>query len=571
MFRRKIKDIQEHAKNRGISLERRLFLYWLIMVLAVMAAVFVVLIVAGVFSNDARKLGGTLSVQQKNTTMTFNKLIDTLNAQNLALSEQITREVADILETEERTFKDLDNNPELITRIEERMSFYLQTIVRSRSCSGAYFILDATTNTEAPGADRSRMGLYLRSGNVGTDGMANQYITFFRGVADVARKENIQMHNRWNLEFDIDNVPGYEILMDFDGKRILDSCYLSNRVTLSGTWEQVVLLSVPVVLEGKVRGVCGVELSELFFNLVFPAVESSYGNMVTVVAPIADKRLLLDGAISGKTDGTYFTTDGTLLIKNGEHYNTYSDGSRTYFGNHIVIPKAVDGRSDLTLVTLVPEISYQSSVAKNRTFWLCGGLGFLVLMLLAAMFLTRRFMLPIQKQIRALKDQKEPQEESNSGIIEIDELLAYMYARQAKPDEESKMPPGMEELFFDFARRVETLTPMERTVLQYYINGFSVNEIAEKEFISLSTVRKHNSNINRSLEYQPEKSCFFILICSGGVILWRRSHIVPIRRKKGQRERMSSRQRRRRNPRKSCNRKEKDRKKQKTYFKREML
>ena len=499
MFRRKIKDIQEHAKNRGISLERRLSLYWLIMVLAVMAAVFVVLIVAGVFSNDARKLGGTLSVQQKNTTMTFNKLIDTLNAQNLALSEQITREVADILETEERTFKDLDNNPELITRIEERMCFYLQTIVRSRSCSGAYFILDATTNTEAPGADRSRMGLYLRSGNVGTDGMANQYITFFRGVADVARKENIQMHNRWNLEFDIDNVPGYEILMGFDGRRILDCCYLSNRVTLSGTWEQVVLLSVPVVLEGKVRGVCGVELSELFFNLVFPAVESSYGNMVTVVAPIADKRLLLDGAISGKTDGTYFTTDGTLLIKNGEHYNTYSDGSRTYFGNHIVIPKAVDGRSDLTLVTLVPEISYQSSVAKNRTFWLCGGLGFLVLMLLAAMFLTRRFMLPIQKQIRALKDQKEPQEKSNSGIIEIDELLAYMYARQAKPDEESKMPPGMEELFFDFARRVETLTPMERTVLQYYINGFSVNEIAEKEFISLSTVRKHNSNINRKL------------------------------------------------------------------------
>lgn len=72
------------------------------------------------------------------------------------------------------------------------------------------------------------------------------------------------MHNRWNLEFDIDNVPGYEILMDFDGRRILDSCYLSNRVTLSGTWEQVVLLSIPVVLEGKVRGVCGVELSELF-------------------------------------------------------------------------------------------------------------------------------------------------------------------------------------------------------------------------------------------------------------------------------------------------------------------
>ena len=487
MFRRKIENMPEHVRNRGVSLGRRLLLYWLIMVLAVMAAVFVVLTIAGVFSNDAGKLGGTLSVQQKNTTMTFNKLIDTLNAQNLVFSDQISREVSDILETEGRTFEDLNDHPELITKIEERLCSYLQTIVRSRSCSGAYFTLDATTNTEAPGAERSRMGLYLRSGNVGTDGMANQYITFFRGVADVARKENIH------------HVPGYEILMGFDGRRISDSCYLSNRVTLSGTWEQVVLLSVPVVLDGKVRGVCGVELSELFFNLVFPAVESPYGNMVTVVAPIADKRLLLDGAIAGKTDGTYFTPAGTLLIKNGDHYNVYSDGSRTYFGNHIVIPKATVGRSDLTLVTLVPEISYQSSVAKNRMFWLCGGLGFLVLMLLAAMFLTRRFMLPIQKQIRALKEQKEPHEESNSGIIEIDELLAYVHARQERPEAEGKMPPGMEELFFDFARRVETLTPMERTVLQYYINGFSVNEIAEKEFISLSTVRKHNSNINRKL------------------------------------------------------------------------
>ena len=107
MFRKNTKDMPEHAKNRGISLERRLFLYWLIMVLAVMAAVFVVLTIAGVFSNDAGRLGGTLSVQQKNTTMTFNKLIDTLNAQNLVFSEQITRAVSDVLEAEECSFEDL--------------------------------------------------------------------------------------------------------------------------------------------------------------------------------------------------------------------------------------------------------------------------------------------------------------------------------------------------------------------------------------------------------------------------------------------------------------------------------
>ena len=99
----------EHAKNRGISLERRLLLYWRIMVLAVMAAVFVVLTIAGVFSNDAGKLGGTLSVQQKNTTMTFNKLINTLNAQNLVFSEQITCAIADVLEAEKCSFNDHKN------------------------------------------------------------------------------------------------------------------------------------------------------------------------------------------------------------------------------------------------------------------------------------------------------------------------------------------------------------------------------------------------------------------------------------------------------------------------------
>ena len=56
MFRRKIENMPEHVRNRGVSLGRRLLLYWLIMVLAVMAAVFVVLTIAGVFSNDAGKL-----------------------------------------------------------------------------------------------------------------------------------------------------------------------------------------------------------------------------------------------------------------------------------------------------------------------------------------------------------------------------------------------------------------------------------------------------------------------------------------------------------------------------------
>ena len=44
MFRRNIKDMPEHAKNRGISLEQRLLLYWRSMGIAEKAVAFILVI-----------------------------------------------------------------------------------------------------------------------------------------------------------------------------------------------------------------------------------------------------------------------------------------------------------------------------------------------------------------------------------------------------------------------------------------------------------------------------------------------------------------------------------------------
>ena len=81
---------------------------------------------------------------------------------------------------------------------------HLTTALRSTPCSGAYLVLDATTNTQAPGAQNSRAGLYLRLANLCSKSAANQDIVFYRGVADVAREHQLELHNRWKLEFDAD-------------------------------------------------------------------------------------------------------------------------------------------------------------------------------------------------------------------------------------------------------------------------------------------------------------------------------------------------------------------------------
>lgn len=57
-----------------------------------------------------------------------------------------------------------------------------------------------------------------------------QELRYFRGAADVARKEQVQMHNRWDLEFDTEMIPGYNTLMDFSGKRLAEGCQWSERM-----------------------------------------------------------------------------------------------------------------------------------------------------------------------------------------------------------------------------------------------------------------------------------------------------------------------------------------------------
>lgn len=67
-------------------------------------------------------------------------------------------------------------------------------------------------------------------------------------------------------------------------------------------------------------------------------------------------------------------------------------------------------------------------------------------------------------------------------------------------DSEAKLPPDMESLFKTFAQRVTTLTASERMVLQYQIDGYDLEQTAEKLFISVNTARKHNTNLRRKLE-----------------------------------------------------------------------
>ena len=76
---------------------------------------------------------------------------------------------------------------------------------------------------------------------------------------------------------------------------------------------------------------------------------------------------------------------------------------------------------------------------------------------------------------------------------------------------EHEMPADVQELFDTFAQKVNTLTPTERLVLQHFIDGYSLEEIAVKNFISVNTAKKHNTNLNRKLGVSSREELFLYI------------------------------------------------------------
>lgn len=66
-------------------------------------------------------------------------------------------------------------------------------------------------------------------------------------------------------------------------------------------------------------------------------------------------------------------------------------------------------------------------------------------------------------------------------------------------DGQSQFASEVLNMLDSFVDRIATLTPSERNILKFYIDGHETTEIPKLAFISINTVRKHNKNIYRKL------------------------------------------------------------------------
>ena len=516
---KELRALNAFAKKQSVGMQRKLMLYWVSMILVVFAAVILLLSIAGAFSRDDEQLHEVMELHLSNTGDTLASQLDHLTAQSLNLSKELSREIEGALVQEGISLQEVNDDPERLLKLQEVMYPLISTTLQTANCNGAYAILDATTNTGLEGADHSRSGIHLRYSNLSASSPVTPTVVYFRGIPDIARQKDLELHNRWNLEFDTDQIPGCRELMDAPLSRPAGRYFWSRRIDLKDTWESAMLLCVPIVgSDGTVYGVCGVELSALYFQFSYPTLEGKFGSAVTVLAPVQDSRLLLPDGLVGSVNGTYLDGQETLAIHQGRYYNEYDTGAGRYIGLHQTIPISRGKPEDTVwaVAILIPQESYAAYTAGVQQTWIIAALGLLLVLLALSFFLSRRFVRPITDSLKRFQQAEGPEQGMSSGISELDELAEFLNARARNQRlEQGELPPNIAELFDQFVERKDLLTEAERNILRYYIDGHEIAEIPDLAFISMSTVRKHNRSIYEKLGVHSKQELLSVVLDEG--------------------------------------------------------
>ena len=146
----------------------------------------------------------------------------------------------------------------------------------------------------------------------------------------------------------------------------------------------------------------------------------------------------------------------------------------------------------------MPQWAYAEYELKNRLAWIIVAMVFLAVMIGLAVFMSRRYVMPIKSGIEAIKEGNSGN--ASSDIREIAELLEFVSRKENEESDSGGLPPNIAELFDSFAERVRTLTSAEHNIFMYYVQGREISEIPDLACVSINTVRKHNRSIYEKLK-----------------------------------------------------------------------
>lgn len=233
---------RHREKIRQSPMSSRLLWACLLLVVLLVLTFGAALFLFASLHNTKKDISRSLQIQFSVFQNDMERYFDQLAVMGVNLSEDMSAEVDKELALRQMSFAQLNDSPEVLNALEEKMLEPLCRRLRQTGCSGAFVLLDATVNTRMEGAEYSRAGLYVQKGGADTPTVP---LLLYRGSADVGKAHSVMPHRKWRMEFQTDQFPDYDRWMTPSSTPLYQAYMLTERFSLPGTSEEVQLFCCP--------------------------------------------------------------------------------------------------------------------------------------------------------------------------------------------------------------------------------------------------------------------------------------------------------------------------------------
>ena len=165
------------------TLRSKLFCYMFILAALLILALLMGLVLFGQYESTAKKTFSTLDVQMEVFEKDITQHFDSLAAAGIRLSEDLGKQLDDVLSPQNLTVQDLSGDSQGIHQVQALLMEPLRQMLLQESCSGTFIILDASVNPDLPDAEHSRTGIYLQINGYEKEQPQNYDLLLYRGLA----------------------------------------------------------------------------------------------------------------------------------------------------------------------------------------------------------------------------------------------------------------------------------------------------------------------------------------------------------------------------------------------------
>ena len=399
------------------SMRSRFIIYLLSLVLLAGSAMLILLNVIGILQPPSHDIDRFLEYELNTRTNDIKRQMNALAAHNIDLSQQLQQDINRVMLEQGiyNNYDALNNNPEALTAIQQATYQTLAAKMQQAPASGALYLINASVNTNL--LEPTYNGLFLKFTNIYSENTLFNEICMFRGNPQVARNNNISLYSTWQMELNIHAYPQADTLLHAKENNISQQYILTDVAHLKESWEQSRLFLMPINSnDGKIIGVCGFEISSVYFQQ--RTKQANYKGYPLITA-ILDKKAVNE--YQGQLSNPASFVNATITTSSDGEHELFTAGQERFIG--FTAPLTV-GASEHRVAVMLPADSYYhlQRQAKMRLLIMLGII--LLLSLLSAGYFSKRYVDPLVADLQQL--QQNPDAPPQANVLELNQFFEFL-------------------------------------------------------------------------------------------------------------------------------------------------